>query len=388
MTQLTASLSARKPAVLVVDDTPESLQLMNGLLRGQYKVQLATNGGIALELAHQDPQPDLILLDIMMPGLDGYEVCKQLKADPGTRRIPVIFLTALSQEMDEKRGFRDGCVDYITKPFCPDIVLARVATHVALKRASDLLAEHNRFLREEVEHQTREVQKVQDVTILMMASLAETRDNETGMHLRRTQNYMKILAEHLHHHSPYASQLNKEVIELLYKSTPLHDIGKVGIPDHILLKPGNLTPEEFRVMQKHSELGAHIISEAEDLLDTPSSFLRYAREIAYYHHENWDGSGYPSSLKGEAIPLSARLMAVADVYDALISKRCYKVAFAHMQACAFIESQVGRKFDPVIVEAFLQVADRFATIATTYRDNEVASPQPLGLAIELDSTTP
>lgn len=329
MIQLTASLSARKPTVLVVDDTPENLQLMNGLLRGQYKVRLATHGGIALELAHQDPQPDLILLDIMMPGLDGYEVCKRLKADSGTRSIPVIFLTALSQEMDEQRGFRDGCVDYITKPFCPDIVLARVATHVALKRASDLLVDHNRSLRKEVERQTREVQKVQDVTILIMASLAETRDNETGMHLRRTQNYMKILAEHLHQNSPYASQLDEEVIELLYKSTPLHDIGKVGIPDHILLKPGKLTPEEFRVMQKHSELGAHIISEAEKLLDTPSSFLRYAREIAYYHHENWDGSGYPIGLKGEAIPLSARLMSVADVYDALISKRCYKAAFAH-----------------------------------------------------------
>jgi putative two-component system response regulator len=351
---------------------------MNGLLRGLYKVRLANSGALALELALQSPQPDLILLDIMMPDLDGHEVCIRLKADPATQDIPVIFLTALSQEIDQKRGFLDGCVDYITKPFSPDIVLARVATHVALKRASDILADHNRFLREEVERQTREVQNVQDVTILAMASLAETRDNETGMHLRRTQNYMRLLAERLHQHSPYASQLNEGVIELLYKSTPLHDIGKVGIPDHILLKPGKLTPEEFRLMQKHSELGAHIIAEAEGLLDAPSSFLRYAREIAHYHHENWDGSGYPKGLKGEAIPLSARLMALADVYDALISKRCYKEAFSHEDATDFIESQVGRKFDPVIVEAFRQVADRFATVAATFKDNgpAPASPSP------------
>ncbi len=372
MIRLADSLAQRKPTVLVVDDTPENLQLMNGLLRGLYKVRLANSGALALELALQSPQPDLILLDIMMPDLDGHEVCIRLKADPATQDIPVIFLSALSQERDQKRGFLDGCVDYITKPFSPDIVLARVATHVALKRASDILADHNRFLREEVERQTREVQNVQDVTILAMASLAETRDNETGMHLRRTQNYMRLLAEHLHQHSPYASQLNEGVIELLYKSTPLHDIGKVGIPDHILLKPGKLTAEEFRIMQKHSELGAHIIAEAEALLDAPSSFLRYAREIAHYHHENWDGSGYPKGLKGEAIPLSARLMAVADVYDALISKRCYKEAFSHEDATGFIESQVGRKFDPVIVEAFRQVADRFATIAATFKDNDSA----------------
>lgn len=376
MIHLADSLAQRKPTVLVVDDTPENLQLMNGLLRGHYKVRLANSGALALELALQAPQPDLILLDIMMPDLDGHEVCIRLKADPATQDIPVIFLTALSQEIDQRRGFLDGCVDYITKPFCPDIVLARVATHVALKRASDILADHNRFLREEVERQTAEVQKVQDVTILAMASLAETRDNETGMHLRRTQNYIRLLAEHLHQHSPYASQLNEGVIELLYKSTPLHDIGKVGIPDHILLKPGKLTPEEFRIMQKHSELGAHIIADAENLLDAPSSFLRYAREIAHYHHENWDGSGYPKGLKGEEIPLSARLMALADVYDALISKRCYKEAFSHEDATAFIESQVGRKFDPVIVEAFRKVADRFATIATTFKDNDPAPPLP------------
>ncbi len=374
MTHLADSLGQSKPTVLVVDDTPENLQVMNGLLRGLYKVRLATSGGLALELALQTPQPDLILLDIMMPDLDGHEVCIRLKADPATQDIPVIFLTALNQEVDQKRGFLDGCVDYITKPFSPDIVLARVATHVALKRASDLLSDHNRYLREEVERQTRAVQKVQDVTILAMASLAETRDNETGMHLRRTQNYMKLLAEHLHRRSPYASQLDEEVIELLYKSTPLHDIGKVGIPDHILMKPGKLTPEEFMVMKKHSELGSHIIAQAEGLLDAPSSFLRFAREIAHYHHENWDGSGYPEGLQGEAIPLSARLMAVADVYDALISKRFYKEAFSHEEATRFIESQVGRKFDPVIVEAFRQVADRFATIAATFKDNNSAPP--------------
>lgn len=369
MSEAQADEGALKPTVLVVDDTAENLQLMNALLRQSYRVRLATNGVDGLTLARQAPQPDLILLDIMMPDVDGFETCRRLKADPSTRSIPVIFLSAMNQDEDQEEGFRCGCVDYIIKPIAPALTLARVATHLSLKRANDRLAAHNRTLREEVELRTREVQKVQEVTIMAMASLAETRDNETGMHIRRTQNYVKALAEQLMYASPYAEQLDEEKIELLYKSAPLHDIGKVGIPDGILLKPGDLSTDEFMLMKRHAGLGAGIISSAEQLLDAPSSFLRFAREIAHRHHENWDGSGYPDGLEGEAIPLSARLMAVADVYDALISKRVYKAPRSHAEACDFIINNAGRKFDPVVVEAFRSIADTFAAIASLYEDN-------------------
>ncbi|MFM7315130.1 MAG: HD-GYP domain-containing protein [Cyanobium sp.] len=359
----------RKPTLLVVDDAPENLQLMNSLLRDRYRVRLATDGESGLKLALQDPQPDLILLDIVMPGIDGYETCRQLKALARTRAIPVIFLTAMNQDSDQEEGFRCGCVDFITKPISPSLTLARVATHVSLKRATDILSDQNRSLQAEVERRTLEVQTVQDVTILAMASLAETRDNETGMHIRRTQNYVKALAEGLLEHSPYANQLDELMIDLLFKSAPLHDIGKVGIPDEILLKPGKLTNEEFTLMKQHAELGARIIISAEEELKSPSSFLRYAREIAHHHHENWDGSGYPAGLAGETIPLSARLMAVADVYDALISRRCYKPPMSHDEACALIHQQCGSKFDPVVIAEFEQLHARFADIAREFADH-------------------
>jgi len=367
-----------KPTLLVVDDTPENLQLMNALLRARYRVRLATSGEACLELALQPPQPDLVLLDIMMPGIDGYETCRRLKADARTCGIPVIFLTAMDQESDQEEGFRCGCVDFLTKPISPSLTLARVATHLSLKQATDQLAARNRSLSEEVELRTREVQQVQDVTILAMASLAETRDNETGMHIRRTQNYVRVLAEGLHQSSPYDHLLDASMIELLYKSAPLHDIGKVGIPDGILLKPGRLTSAEFEAMKRHAELGGRIIASAEKRLETPSSFLRFAREIAHSHHENWDGSGYPDGLAGEAIPLSARLMAVADVYDALISRRCYKQPMSHGDAAAMILAESGRKFDPVVIAMFRQLADRFASIAAQFRDSD---PHPLDAVV-------
>lgn len=360
-----------RPTVLVVDDTAENLQLMHGLLREQYRVRLATDGEIALKLASTEPLPDLILLDIMMPGLSGYEVCLRLKRQPLTRAIPVIFLTALDQEIDQEEGFRCGCVDYITKPIAPPLVMARVATQIALKQARDQLSDSNARLQQEVERRTLEVQRVQEVTIMAMASLAETRDNETGLHLRRTQQYVRELAEDLRCHSPYADQLDSTVIDLLTKSAPLHDIGKVGIPDGILLKPGKLTVDEFEVMKTHSLIGSRIIASAEEWLGTPSSFLRFAREIAHHHHENWDGSGYPDGLAGEAIPLSARLMAVADVYDALICRRVYKKPFSHADAQRFIREGSGQKFDPLLVQAFERLAPRFAEIAEALRDRPV-----------------
>jgi putative two-component system response regulator len=373
---MTAPPGQERPRVLVVDDTPENLHLMHGLLKQRYRVLLANGGVAALRLARLEPRPDLILLDIKMPELDGYAVCEALKADPETAPIPVIFLTARSQVEDEERGFRSGCVDYITKPISPPTLMARVANHLALKAASDRLAHNNRTLTEEVERRTREVQMVQDVTIMAMASLAETRDIETGMHIRRTQHYVRTLAERLRRMweekstdtGSIPAELNDEMIEIMYKSAPLHDIGKVGIPDTILLKPGPLDEAEFAIMKTHTTLGLQAIAGAEKLLDRPSSFLSVARQIACCHHEKWDGSGYPHGLAGEAIPLPARLMAVADVYDALISRRIYKEPFPHERAVAMIEAGSGSHFDPTVVSALLSEAETFRAIAQRFQD--------------------
>ena len=359
-----------KATVLIVDDTPENLTLMTGLLKDDYQTKVANNGERALKLALGESAPDLILLDIMMPGMDGYDVCRQLKADPRTRDVPVIFLTAKAEVEDEQKGFEAGAVDYITKPISAPIVMARVRTHLTLKAAADFLKDKNEYLEVEVAKRTREVQVVQDVTIMAMASLAETRDNETGNHIRRTQNYVRALAKRLQHHARFASVLGDDAIEMLHKSAPLHDIGKVGIPDAILLKPGKLTPEEFEIMKTHTTLGRDAIVAAEKLIDAPSTFLKLAREIAHYHQEKWDGSGYPDRLAGEAIPVSARLMAVADVYDALISRRVYKPPFPREKSVGIIREGRGQHFDPDMVDAFLDIEEEFHAIAERYADSE------------------
>jgi putative two-component system response regulator len=359
-----------KQSILVVDDTPDNLTLMTGLLKDEYRTKVANNGERALKVAATLPHPDLILLDIMMPGMDGYEVCQRLKADPATAEIPVIFLTAKTEVEDEQKGFDVGCVDYVTKPISPPIVLARVKTHLLLKSARDFLKDQNAYLEAEVERRTKEVQVVQDTTIMAMGSLAETRDNETGNHIRRTQHYVRVLADKLKVNPAFAKELDEHTIELLFKSAPLHDIGKVGIPDGILLKPGKLTPEEFEIMKTHTTLGRDAILAAEKNLHAPSSFLRYAREIAYSHQEKWDGSGYPEGLVGPLIPLSARLMAVADVYDALISKRVYKPPFPHEKAVEIIREGRGKHFDPEIVDAFAEVTGEFRKIAEVFADSD------------------
>ena len=354
--------------VLEVDDTPDNLSLMGGLLRDHYHVKVANQGEKALKIAQGEQPPDLILLDIMMPGMDGYEVCRRLKANLHTRDIPVIFLTARADMEDERLGLALGAVDYITKPISPPILLARVATHLALKASADFLRDKSAYLEREVALRTLEVQAIQDVTIMAMTSLAETRDNETGNHIRRTQLYVKALAEHLRDHPRFAHVLTDRMIDLLYKSAPLHDIGKIGIPDAILLKPGKLTVEEFETMKTHTTLGRNAIEEAERRLGMRVAFLSVSKEIAYSHQEKWDGSGYPEGLKGDAIPVSARLMAVADVYDALISKRVYKPAFPHEQACATIVKGRGTHFDPDMVDAFVAIAQDFLHISQRYPD--------------------
>jgi putative two-component system response regulator len=359
-----------KATVLVVDDTPENLSLMAALLKDQYKVKVANHGERGLKIALSEKPPDLILLDIMMPDIDGYEVCRRLKAHPLTRDIPIIFLTAKSESEDEQKGLELGAVDYITKPISPPIVLARVATQLALKASADFLRDKNEFLEQEVARRTQEVVAIQDVTILAMASLAETRDSDTGNHIRRTQYYVKALAEKLQAHPRFQSFLTEQNISVLFKSAPLHDIGKVGIPDRILLKPGRFTPDEFEIMKTHTTLGRDAIAHAEESLGTKVAFLSMAKDIALYHQEKWDGSGYPEGLSGDAIPISARLMAVADVYDALISRRVYKEGMPHAKAVEIIRQGKGVHFDPDMVDAFLELEDVFQSIAQQYADSE------------------
>jgi putative two-component system response regulator len=359
-----------KATILVVDDTVEDLSLISALLRESYKVKVANSGEKALAIARADPPPDLILLDIMMPGLSGHDVMRELKGRESTRYIPVIFLTAMSNIEDEKKGLELGAVDYITKPISPPIVLARVATHLQISAAAELLRDHSKVLEKEIAKRTQEIVAMQDVTILAMASLAETRDHDTGNHIRRTQFYVKTLAERLRTHPRFMSFFSDDVIEKLYKSAPLHDIGKIGIPDRILLKAGRFTPEEFEIMKTHTTIGRDAIVHAEAQLGMQVEFLRFAKEIAYSHQEKWDGSGYPEGISGDDIPVSARLMAVADVYDALISRRIYKDGMPHEEAVRMMTSGKGSHFDPDIFDAFVEVQEEFRAIATRFADTD------------------
>ncbi|MBP9803498.1 MAG: two-component system response regulator [Candidatus Accumulibacter sp.] len=359
-----------RATLLVVDDTPDNLALMSALLRDSYQVKVATQGEKGLRIAESTSPPDLILLDVMMPDMDGYEVCRRLKANPRTRNIPVIFLTARSEVEDEQKGLALGAADYITKPISPPILRARVATQLSLKASADFLRNKNDFLEAEVTRRTMELEAVQDVTILAMASLAETRDSETGKHLLRTQRYVKALAERLRPHPRFADFLTEQNIRLLFKSAPLHDIGKVGIPDRILLKPGRFEPHELEIMKSHTLLGKDAIQLAEDWLGKPVEFLTLAKEIALCHQEKWDGSGYPEGLSGDSIPVSARLMAVADVYDALISRRLYKEPMTHAQAAQIIVDGRGSHFDPDVVDAFVAVEREFQLIAESFPDSD------------------
>jgi putative two-component system response regulator len=361
-----------RATVLLVDDTPQNLALMTELLQNDYDLMVANNGVRALHLAQEVRQPDIVLLDIMMPGLDGYEVLRRLKADPRTHEIPVMFLTARAEVEDETRGLQLGAVDYITKPINPSILLARVRTQLMVKASADFLRDKAAFLESQVARRTREIETIQDVTVLAMSSMAETRDNETGNHILRTQRYVRRLAEVLRPHPRFTGQLGDGYIQLLFKSAPLHDIGKVGVPDHILLKPGRLTPEEFERMKSHTTIGYESIVRAEKALGTEVEFLRVAKEIALCHHEKWNGSGYPRGLSGDDIPLSARLMAVADVYDALINKRVYKPSMTHESALDIMREGRGIHFDPDVFDAFISIEHDFRSIAGSYTDAEDA----------------
>ncbi|HEX3861414.1 MAG TPA: two-component system response regulator [Stellaceae bacterium] len=377
------------PLVLVVDDAPANLMALSQALADQCRVRAARDGRSALQIASADPAPDLILLDIVMPDMSGFEVCRRLKNNPATAAIPVIFLTSRSESEDEEHGFELGAVDYVSKPISPPLVRARVQNHLRLKASADVLKSQNQFLEQEVARRTEEMRAIQDVAVLAVASLAETRDNETGNHIRRTQHYVRTLAIYLRGHPRFRPELDDSTIEMLFKSAPLHDIGKVGIPDRILLKPGRLDRSEFEIMKTHTILGFESIVQAEQRLGTSLDFLRYAKEIALSHQEKWDGSGYPQALSGNRIPLSARLMAVADVYDALISRRVYKLPFTQETSLAIMREGRGAHFDPDILDAFLAHTDEFKAIAERFADHdaeiaaaEARHSQALGLVLD------
>jgi putative two-component system response regulator len=365
-----------RATILVVDDTPANLSLLSSLLSPQWRVQLAPSGAKALELV-QRHAPDLIVLDVMMPQLDGYEVCRRLKADERTREIPVLFLTALNQPTDETRGFASGGADFIHKPVNPTTLLARVSTQLQAKAWRDLLHRRNQWLQGELQARLAEVDQLRDATLYVMISFAEFRDEDTGFHVRRTQEYVRTLARWLSAQPGTVGILSDEDIEHIAKSAPLHDIGKVAIPDGILLKPGRLTADEMAVMKTHAVKGWDMLRRAATRMGQQGSlFLKYGMEIARHHHERWDGSGYPDGLAGNAIPLSARLMAVADVYDALISRRPYKEPMDHDSARAYIEEASGSHFDPLIVQALRATHAELQRIAQQWSDANETPPVP------------
>ena len=362
-----APLELERPTILVVDDTPANLSLLGQILKDDYRVKLANHGQRALDLATAAP-PDLLLCDVMMPGMNGFEVCRRLKANPDTARIPVIFVTAAMDVEDERLGFEAGAVDYIHKPVTPPIVLARIKTHLQIKRWQDFMEDQSAWLQQEVARQVNQVLQLQSSAIHVMVSMAEFRDEETGNHIRRTQEYVRLLGDWMMRQGLYPEELTPATVDRMAQAAPLHDIGKIAIPDHILLKPAQLNSEEFEIMKTHSLRGFEILEQARQSMGHDNPQLFYASQITRHHHERWDGSGYPDGLSGTAIPLAARLMAVADVYDALRSSRPYKRPFTHAATLNLIEEGRNRHFDPDVVDAFMALETEFANIAEALAD--------------------
>ena len=341
------STTAAKPVILVVDDAPESIDVLRGVLAEQYQVKAAIHGSVALSLIEASP-PDLILLDVMMPDLDGFEVCQRIKANPATAQIPVIFVTTLADAGSEGRGLELGAVDYLTKPYVPALVRSRVKSHLALHQRR-LTLEH------EVRLRTQELTETRLEIIRRLGRAGEYRDNETGMHVLRMSHIARLLALRV--------GMSEARSELLLQVAPMHDVGKLGIPDRILLKPGRLTPEEWEIMKQHARIGAEIIG------DHPSELMQNARMVALRHHERWDGSGYPDGLSGEAIPAMARVVAVADVFDALLSSRPYKTPWTVAATVEELKAQSGRHFEPRVVAALLELMPECLAVRERYRDD-------------------
>ncbi len=383
MSMPTPAADARA-TILVVDDMPENLEVIGSLLQPLYAVRLAQSGEEALLAARAEPIPDLILLDIMMPEMDGYAVLARLRTSPATSSIPVIFVTAMSDDEDEQRGLDLGVADYLHKPMRPAILLARVRNQLELKHSRDRLEDWNGSLQREVRRRMRENELVRDVTLHALATLAERRDGSTGNHLYRTKSFVQALGAQLLRSNCYVDQLDGGKLEQMVRAAPLHDIGKVGIPDEILLKPGQLTAAEYEIMKGHAHIGAEAIGDSiirashesgydEATTGAALDFLRVAQEIAASHHEKWDGSGYPLGLSGQSIPLAARLMAVADVFDALSTKRVYKDSWDLERVNDYLRQQSGTHFDPALVEAYLAIRHEFRSIAEQYADVQPAA---------------
>lgn len=338
-----------KPTILIVDDTPENIDVLVASLSDEYTIKVALNGKKALSIASLSPRPDLILLDVMMPEIDGYNVCERLKNNPVTANIPVIFVTAKHDIKDEEKGLSLGAVDYIIKPISPPIVRARVRTHLALY-------DQNRQLQKKVDERTKALQASQLRIIHHLGRAVEFKDNETGAHVIRMSHYARMIAQE------YGG--NEEWVNQIFQAAPMHDVGKIGISDAILLKPGKLTPEEWEKMKLHTVYGGEIFAEDDDPM------LKIAKTIALTHHEKWDGSGYPNGLKGEEIPLEGRIVAIADVLDALMSKRPYKEAWTLEDSLTYIEENSGSHFDPNLVPILKNLHSQIVSIRQQYPDRE------------------
>jgi len=366
--------------LLVVDDQPENISVLSDLLEPHYRVLTATTGERALQLLAQSPQPDLILLDVTMPGLSGYEVLGRLRHDPATCDIPVIFVTGNNADIDQEYGLKIGASDYITKPIRSAILLSRVRIQLENRRARDLLENNNAVLSAEISQRIHENELIQDVSLHILAGLAELRDTDTGTHLYRTQAYVGELVRAFCQRENNSGRLSEDLARNIVRAAPLHDIGKIGIPDHILKKPGKLTDEEYCVIKTHSRIGGEAIDLAlqrANVMDPSSrggnnagfAFLRVAGQIARSHHERWDGTGYPDQIAGESIPLAARFMALADVYDALVSPRIYKASTTHSHAVEIIHAERGKHFDPLLTDLFLSLHSRFSEISSQHSND-------------------
>jgi len=347
--------------ILIAEDNKLQSQILEDLITPLgYKVIKAFDGEETLEKAFRN-LPDLILLDVVMPKVDGYKVCKALKKDNKTWFIPIIIITSLNKLNDNIKAIELGADDFLTKPFNEILLSARVNSLIKVKSLNDQIAMHSVLLEQQVKERTSELQETKNVTVFSLAKLAECRDRETGKHLERIMNYSKIMAKELSTAEKFKNIITEEYIEMIYTSSSLHDIGKVGIPDRILLKPGKLTEEEFEIMKTHTLIGGDALEAAEKKIKG-ESFLKLAKEIAYCHHEKSDGSGYPFGYKGDEIPVSARIMSLADVYDAMTSKRVYKNKISHEVTRNFIIANTENHFGPDLVQAFLNIENEFIKV--------------------------
>ncbi len=345
------SQELRRPTILVADDSPQNIELLSRVLGQEYRIKVATSGEKALKIAYSDEPPDLILLDIMMPDLSGLQVCQRIKANPDRRRIPIIFVTAMTTVEDESLGLAMGAVDYISKPISPPLVQARVRTHLALY-------DQSRELERMVAQRTAELVATRQQIIRRLGRAAEFKDNETGNHVVRMSHIARLVAQQ--------AGLGPEAVQLVFQTAAMHDLGKIGVPDRILLKPGPLTDEEWIVMRQHAQIGADIIGRHDNEL------LATARAIALTHHEKWDGTGYPQGLKGEQIPLYGRIVAIADVFDALMTRRPYKPPLPAAESLAIMAEQKGTHFDPTLLACFFQQQFEILKVMELYSDDRGA----------------